>query len=333
MKDNKSTILNKEFKETYRQFLLAMLFNPQLLVSEKNQLAFVYYLLLQDRVQEAGKLFHRIQKVHERGIQSDRPGFPQLQYDYIACFLDVYTGYPNLAVAREISAKYKDYKVMSWNKLFGAVIELLNSHDNETYTEEPTKEHDIHIADRGDHLAISLPEQTVLEINFHAVNLEMLFSQSPFLQAKTFATVKPFKTVSVRSEKGGVEKVPRPSEHGDVYVQPVELAATRQAQKLDSFLWSNPNVKAKVVEDEGLVFVYVSGSATPAAYCKVYVRDANSQETRFLRDGYTDIQGKFRYINAAGDADGVESFALLVLTEAGGTVKYARKPNDIASLG
>ena len=241
----------------------------------------------------------------------------------------MYTGYPNFVVARELSAKHKDHSVLTWRKLFASINDLLTSHDSEVYTEEAAKEHDIRITNKDDHLLVSLPEKSQVEVNFHAVNLELLFSQSPFLEVKTFSTVKPFKTVTVRSEKGGDEKVERPTEYADVFVQPVDLASQHQAQKLDPFLWNSPTVKAKVLEDEGLAYAYVEGKAKPGAYCKVYVKDSSG--TRFFKDGYTDIQGKFKYITS--DIDNVESFAILFLTDQGGIIKYARKPNTVGTVG
>jgi len=195
MNQEKSTILNREFKETYSNFLVALFLGS--IENEKNLLTLSYYLLLQDRVQEAAKVFARVQK-------SEQPGFPQLQYDYMACYLDMYTGYPNFAIARELSAKHKDHSVITWRKLFKEVYELLTAHDSESYTEEPTREHDIKVVNRGDHLTVSLPERSRVELNFHAVNLELLFSQSPFLEVGIFSTVKPFKTEIVASDKGGV---------------------------------------------------------------------------------------------------------------------------------
>ena len=109
----------------------------------------------------------------------------------------------------------------------------------------------------------------------------------------------------------------------------MELATNKQAQQLNSFLWNNPNVKAKVLEDEGLAFVYVNGKTQPGVYCKVYVKENNV--TRFFKDGYTDIQGKFKYITS--DIDEVETFAILFLAQEGGIVKNARKPNTVASIG
>jgi hypothetical protein len=104
-------------------------------------------------------------------------------------------------------------------------------------------------------------------------------------------------------------------------VQPVDLASDRQSQKLDAFLWHSPSVKAKVLEDEGFAYVYVEGKAKPGAYCKVYAKDGSG--TRF--------QGKFKYITS--DIEGIQTFAILFLTEQGGIVKYARKPNMVGSIG
>jgi hypothetical protein len=143
----------------------------------------------------------------------------------------------------------------------------------------------------------------------------LLFSQSPFLEINIFSTVKPFKKIQVSSEYGGDERVEKPKEYPDVYVQPVDLVSDKQAQKL--------------LEDEGFAYVYIDGKATPSVYCKVYAKDGSG--TRFFKDGYTDIQGKFKYITS--DIEEIQTFAILFLTEQGGIIKYARKPNMIGSIG
>lgn len=62
MNQEKSTILNREFKETYRNFLIAI-FMAGGATSDKQLLTFSYYLLLQDRVQDAARIFARVKKV------------------------------------------------------------------------------------------------------------------------------------------------------------------------------------------------------------------------------------------------------------------------------
>ena len=55
-------------------------------------MGFVYYLLLQDRIEDAVVIFKKIPK-------SD---YLKLQYDYFAAYLDFYIDYPNFINAREI---------------------------------------------------------------------------------------------------------------------------------------------------------------------------------------------------------------------------------------
>jgi hypothetical protein len=124
-------------------------------------------------------------------------------------------------------------------------------------------------------LSLLLPENTTVELNFHALNLELFFSQSPFLDVNIFSTVKSFKTQVVHSVKGGEERVTRPDEFSDVYVQPVHVTSTRQAQSLSGFLWTNDRVKVRVQEDKGSVFVYSDSKPRAGAYVKVYAKGSN----------------------------------------------------------
>jgi len=70
-----------------------------------------YYLLLQERIDDAITIFNRISKVALEGEAS-------LQRDYLAAYLDIYTGDPHFKLAREISKKYTEYPVVSWRNMF-----------------------------------------------------------------------------------------------------------------------------------------------------------------------------------------------------------------------
>lgn len=98
----------------------------------------------------------------------------------------------------------------------------------------------------------------------------------------------------VSDDKSIVKSVSRPTEYPNIYIEPVEIAINGTAQKFAAFIWENPAIKIKMLEDEGVAIVYVDGKAKPGAYCKVYVK--RQAETKFFRDGYTDIQGRFKYI-------------------------------------
>lgn len=52
-----------------------------------------------------------------------------------------------------------------------------------------------------------------------------------------------------------------------------------------------------MLQDQGVVQAFVKGKSAPGVYCKVFVKE-NGNKQRFLKDGYTDIQGRFRYITS-----------------------------------
>ena len=76
-------------------------------------LSVVYYLLLQDRVDEASALFD---KIDAQNLKTE------IQYDYFRCYLDFYREQP--AAARKLALGYKDYPVDRWRKAFVDVTGL-----------------------------------------------------------------------------------------------------------------------------------------------------------------------------------------------------------------
>lgn len=58
MDENKSTIRNVQFKETYKNFVINSLLEGQSSSTEKTTLA--YYLLLQDRIDECSTIFNSL---------------------------------------------------------------------------------------------------------------------------------------------------------------------------------------------------------------------------------------------------------------------------------
>lgn len=60
LNENKSTIRNKEFKKTYFSFLFTSLYNNP--TSLRSRLVFIYYLLLQDRIDEAHNVLSQIEE-------------------------------------------------------------------------------------------------------------------------------------------------------------------------------------------------------------------------------------------------------------------------------
>ena len=70
-----------------------------------------------------------------------------------------------------------------------------------------------------------------------------------------------------------------------------------------------------------------TGKPLPRVYVKVYARSQDGQ-TRFYKDGYTDLRGRFDYSSlSTNELDQVQRFALLILSDDhGAEVREAAPP-------
>lgn len=178
-------------------------------------MAFLYYLLLQDRIEEASNLYGR--------LSEDEKNAHRLQADYFECFLDMYQGYPSFVKARKISSLYIDYPIATWRNLFKEVYDLLKNYDTVTYVEEETKaQFKTTIIKEKTELRISIPPNTKIEVFFFSINLELYFSEFPFSSFKDFSTVKPLNTVTFAAGKSREETISRPADAKDIMVEVYE---------------------------------------------------------------------------------------------------------------
>jgi len=88
----------------------------------KHYLLLCYYLLLQERIEDALNVYNRISKAALEGEA-------QIQRDYLSAYLDIYTGGPNFKLAREISERYVEYPIISWRNLFVNLSNQLAEYD------------------------------------------------------------------------------------------------------------------------------------------------------------------------------------------------------------
>ena len=100
--NNIENILNKEFKDTYEKFIIYLLKKQD--ISSKDWIRLCYYLIIQERIEEAHIVFSRINIIEFNEIYS-----LQIQYDYIAAYIDFYLGFPEFKVAKEMYKKNKDF--------------------------------------------------------------------------------------------------------------------------------------------------------------------------------------------------------------------------------
>ena len=106
---DESRIVNGQFKGQYERLL--RLLTHKASPDDEDRLSLVYYLLLQERIDEAAAAFDQIDVT----ILAT-----QLQYDYFGCYLGFYR--EQVAQAREIALKYTDHPVDRWRQLFAQVV-------------------------------------------------------------------------------------------------------------------------------------------------------------------------------------------------------------------
>jgi len=210
--------MNSTFRATYDSFLATNVQKPAL--TSEDQMIMVYYLQLQDRMQEAIDLFGKIAEPDSKN------GTLRIQYDYLQAYFDFFSGADDgYKVARRIVQKYDDYPVTSWRMMFLMIADQLNEFDGEFDNEEEmlcvdagATAVDAQIRDkraqnkkdakkREPQLNVEVDAKGTLKIEsvnvvnvsckYYIINAELLFSRQPFLKDNTegFSYVKAYHTL------------------------------------------------------------------------------------------------------------------------------------------
>ncbi|MEZ5966798.1 MAG: hypothetical protein R3F56_23365 [Planctomycetota bacterium] len=322
-------ILNASLARQYAD-LLAILAERTTLDAE-DWLSVTYYLLLQDRVEEALRGFARI----------DPAALPtRVQYDYLRAYLDFYSA--DHALARGIAESYRTYPIPHWRTRFLEVLQQLDEADGKTRAAQPGAGEDV--ATQQGILAAAQPMLDLVvearrvtlryrgidscEVRYYRTDVEFLFSTHPFVQqgSEAFTYIRPNRA-DVRTLPADANEVSfdLPAEFltANVLVEVRGGGVTRRQSYYANTL------AAQFIDTYGQVMVTdaSSGKPLPRVYVKVFAR-TEAGRVRFFKDGYTDLRGRFDYASVSGDAaDDVERFAVLVLSDdRGATMREVDPP-------
>lgn len=357
-------VANPAVLEQYTQLLTALAHKPQL--DAADSMSVVYYLFLQDRVEEALARFEAI----------DATKLPtRLQHDYFQCYAAFYEG--DVAAARgvatrRLSSDGSDKSDQSdlpprWKKLFSEVLAQADEVDGKAPKPEKSDQPDREaqqaaLASTEPGFDFKVEKQTIslnwknlseVTLNYYLMDPEFSFSSNPFVSqdASRFSIIKPNKTATQALPKGATKlDVPLPGEFAKANVL-VEVigAGKRQAQAYHA-----NTLKLALIENYGRLETRdaATDKPLPKAYVKVYAK-LNNGTVRFFKDGYTDLRGRFDYasLNASENAappppgidapangldypmlkpaelNGVTKLAILVLSDThGATVKEVDPP-------
>ena len=338
-------IPNGVLLDQYRHLLDILAHKPSL--DAGDQLALVYFLFLQDRVEEA---LGRLDKVKPSDVPT------RLQFDYLRCYAAFYQG--KVSEARSMAAVHAEHPVDRWRKLFLEVIAQADEVEGRVVkrpgddtdrerreAELAAREPSVDMLVEGGRVRITSRNVREVTLNYYLMDPEFLFSTSPFVASDPgrFSIVKPTLTTSHAVADGapGVE-VPLPERFvkANVLVEVVGGGRRKtQAYHANTFrlVVSEGHGRLELRDAKG-------DQPVPRAYVKAYARVAGGG-VRFLKDGYTDLRGRFDYASlhetratpvpvrssGQGQAHGmdhptlvsaelpsVEKIALLVLSESHG---------------
>src|SRR5262249_23680628 len=174
-------VVNPRLSEQYHRLLLLLAHRRQL--TDDDRLAVTYYLLLQDRIDEALTTFAEV----DAGRVATR-----LQYDYCAAYLDLFSDEPHGAKA--IAARYAEYPVDRWRNAFAAILHQLGEAEGQgpkvaDKDDRGQRQGQLAATEPGfeftlDGRQIHLNWQHLGEVrvNYYLMDIELLFSRNPFTQ-------------------------------------------------------------------------------------------------------------------------------------------------------
>jgi len=308
-------IVNDRFHEQYHRLLKTLSYQPTL--DDTDVLATVYYLLLQDRIEEATDAFARV----KRDTVATK-----MQYDYCACYLEMFNDDPRKA--RSIAAPYANHPVDRWRNTFAAVIATLDEIEGKggkvvdaenrdqqqglLAATEPAFEFTV------DTKAMNLTWQNLdsVTVNYFPMDVELLFSSNPFVTqgSNQFASIRPNASKVVQLPKDAKTlSVPIPPEFAQKNVL-IEVTAAGKSRAVPFYATA---MTVGFTENYGQLRVTdtAAGKALGKVYVKVYAKLANGQ-VKFHKDGYTDLCGRFDYVSVnTPERTAIERFSVLVLSD------------------
>lgn len=316
----KPVIKNRALSSQYLDLLNILCHRPQL--DAEDWMSVTYYLLLQDRIEEAITAFA---KVNASALHS------RLQHDYFRCYLDFFSA--EHSIARGIAEPYREYPVARWRQLFRTVLEQLDEAEGKAVAATDANElagnpaqlaatePGLELAVDGDQVTLRYQNLTSCQLSYYELDVEFSFSNSPFgAQTRGAAAyIVPNQSAEVILPADRRElrlTLPTRFRKANVLLEANAAGITRRQTSLSSAL------AVQMIERYGQLQVRHATTARllPKVYVKVYARQPNGT-VRFHKDGYTDLRGRFDYVSVSdGDASPVERFAILVISETDGAV-------------
>ena len=324
-------ILNDRFFAQYTRFLKTLTYRAE--PDDATRASIAYYLTLQDRVEEAVDTFESVRPAELTA---------KTQYDYMAAYLGFYT--ENLRSARALAERYVSYPVDRWRKRFANVLAQIEEIDagadaegpgivddddrTQKQTELASTEASIDFTVESGTIRLRHANLDRVTINYYLMDIELLFSRTPFLgeYSGQFAYVRPNFSTSVElDETSPTTEIALPEQYESSNLL-VEVTGGGE-QKAQTYFANS--LALNVTENYAQIKVTDQETNRPLSkvYVKVFAR-SKGRLVRFYKDGYTDLRGRFDYGSiSTKDLGQVDRLAVLVLSDThGASVLEVRPP-------
>lgn len=312
-------IMNEALARQYASLLRTLVYRPRL--DDLDWMSVTYYLLLQDRIEEALASFARV----------DGARLPaRIQYDYMHAYLDFFTD--DHVVARGIAERYREHPVQRWRARFqdvlnqldeaqGAAVAVSDSEDrDQRQTELAASEPALALAVEARRVTLGYQNLEQVEVSYYEMDVEFLFSTSPFVQqgSGSFAYIRPNRSDVLDLPQNRAEvafELPNEFQSSNVLVE------VRGGGKSVRRPYYANQLGVQTMESYGQLKVTHAETrkALPKVYVKVFARLPDGT-VRFHKDGYTDLRGRFDYVSLSGESETPERYAVLVLSDTDGAV-------------
>ncbi|MEZ6118737.1 MAG: hypothetical protein R3C28_19525 [Pirellulaceae bacterium] len=317
-------ILNDRFFEQYVRLMTVL--SQRRTLDDDDLMSVTYYLLLQDRIEEAMTFFGK--------VRPDQLAV-RMQYDYCAAYLDCFATDPD--VARALAAKYANYPVDRWRNAFAGVQRLLDEIDGKVQNlvdkddrnqaqeamaaQEPTFELEV----QDSQLIVRHRNLKELELNCYLMDLELLFSRNPFVQqyAKQFSHIKANYSQTIQLSDSGETKVDLPDELKNANVL-VELAGAGKTKSVAHY----SNSLDVQISETAISASERTDSPRPLSTVRQGLRtDERWFDSLLQRRVHRFARGRFDYTSlSTNELDNVQKFSILVMSETNGAVVKEAQP-------
>lgn len=295
-----------------------------------DHLVAAHYLFAQDRFDEAHAHLERA----EAAGAAQSPA--RLQHDYLRAYSACARG--ELGEARARATPHLTQPIDRWRERFAALVAMLDEvagaaaavvderSREQVQATLAAKQPAFELAVDAAGVELTWQELGALELRYFAMDIELLFSRQPFVQADVsrFSFIEPGHRQQVTLTTSP-QRVEWPASMRGKNVVVEAVAAGLRKTKVHYA----HDLRVVVAQQWGQVRVTRASTHKPAvaAYVKAYARRDDGSVV-FFKDGYTDLRGWFDYASlSTDDLDHATRFAILVnADDAGATIVEAEPP-------